>query len=95
MVDIIEMLDQLEEMLKTTPEQRTQREYDRLKNIYSVNRPEAVSTGLAQCCGYARLIHEIAEKQRADFPDKMAQLLCIMFQSCGVNPADIVLSDDK
>jgi len=95
MVDIIEMLEQFEEVLSISPEQRTQREYDRLKNIYSVNRPEAVSTGLAQCCGYARLIHEIAEKQKVDFIPKISSLLYIMIAACGVNPADIVLSDDK
>jgi hypothetical protein len=84
MIDIITLLDQLEEVFSTTPTMRTQREFDKLKNIASVNRPEAIATGLAQCCAYARLMQETAPNNEG-FVHLIGNLTRIMAISCGVD----------
>lgn len=91
-MDIISMLDALESLSgNNTPEHRVQREFEKLKNVASVDHIEAINIGLAQCCAYARWL-KTQPKYRDDteaWVGKLGQLLVIMAASNGVNVASV------
>lgn len=92
-MDIITMLAALESLSgDNTPEHRVQREFEKLKNVASVDHIECVNIGLAQCCAYARWL-KTQPKYRDNttaWVDKLGQLLAIMAASNGVNIASVV-----
>lgn len=80
-MNIALMLEQFEEMMQTSPEERTQRELDKLNNIAEVNRPEATAIGLAQCCAYARFVQS---KSDAVTVRRLFELVVLMGETVGI-----------